>query len=381
MIKESSIDPSAGRMASLRMTIKLKELQFQEGGSTVKRIVICADGTWNRPDQKDRGKLKPSNVVKMSRAIQPKAQDGTQQVVYYDEGVGTEWGLLGPIIGGAFGFGLDKNIMECYRFIALNYDEGDELYLFGFSRGAFTVRSLAGFINRVGLLSKNEIYILDGAFDLYRKYTNGDNDETREFRKNHRTTTIKIKLVGVWDTVGALGIPVGLFRNFNRKKYKFHDAELGANVENGYHALAIDERRKPFAATLWENHAPGTHVEQVWFAGVHTNIGGGFDPDGLANCPFQWMAEKAASHGLELNPDFMKFYKAHPEGELRNSFTFPYNVFWKPYPRQIGKAINGHESVSKYALDRMKMDVPKENGGPYHPKNLVEYLEELGERY
>ena len=163
----------------------------------MKRIVICADGTWNRPDQKDRGKLKPSNVVKMSRAVQPQAEDGTQQVVYYDEGVGTEWGLLGPIIGGAFGFGLDKNIMDCYRFIALNYNEGDELYFFGFSRGAFTVRSLAGFISRVGLLSKNEIYILDWAYELYRKHTNGDNDETREFRKTHRTTTIKIKATNV----------------------------------------------------------------------------------------------------------------------------------------------------------------------------------------
>ena len=355
-----------------------------------KRIIICADGTWNEPDQVDkRGVRKPSNVVKMARAVLPLASDGTAQVVFYDQGVGTDSAISDKIIGGAFGKGLTKNILDCYRFIVHNYEDGDEVFLFGFSRGAFTVRSLAGLIGKCGLLIKSDAYYIPDAYAHYRisnldaqksekirLFKNGEHSKYREAPSRE----IDIQFLGVWDTVGALGIPK-IFSKNTRKKFTFHDVKLGANVKNAFHALAIDEKRKPFRPTLWEfQNLPGQNVEQVWFAGVHTNIGGGYDNDGLANCAFQWMLEKAEQSGLEVDKAFTKNYRAFHKDEIHDSLTLMYKLFGK-FHRPIGKQPYGNERIHETAIKRLKTSKPpkKEYGGRYNPKNLIEFLKAKGE--
>ncbi len=354
-----------------------------------KRIIICADGTWNTPDQTDRREevRKPSNVVKLARAVLPQASDGANQVVFYDMGVGTDEGISNKILGGALGKGLTKNILDCYQFIVHNYNPGDDIFLFGFSRGAYTVRSLAGFIGRCGLLTKADAYYIPDAFNHYRlKIPNPVNEENiRIFREGVKyksrttpTTDVDIEFLGVWDTVGALGIP-SIFSLKERKKHNFHDVKLGKNVKNAYHALAIDEMRKPFAPTLWEfQNFPDQTMEQVWFAGVHTNIGGGYDNDGLANCALRWMLNKAKLSGLEVDEKFLEPYGCCPSGEIRDSMTPAYRLLGK-HLRPIGKQPNGNESVHKTAINRLKNPPKPEDGGPYKPQNLIDYLKEKGE--
>lgn len=355
-----------------------------------KRLIICADGTWNEPDQIDkRGVRKPSNVVKMARSVLPETKDGTNQIVFYDQGVGTDEGLTSKIIGGAFGKGLTKNILDCYRFIIHNYNEGDDVFLFGFSRGAFTVRSLAGLIGRCGLLTKSDAYYIPDAYDHYRlKVSNQNNKEkVRQFQTGEHskyrdapTRKIDIQFLGVWDTVGALGIPK-IFKHKTRKKFAFHDVKLGPNVKHACHALAIDEKRKPFQPTLWESQDfPNQTIEQVWFAGVHTNIGGGYDNDGLANCAFQWMLEKATLNGLEVDKSYTKNYRSFHKDEIHESLSLMYRIFGK-YNRPIGKQKNGHECVHETALRRLKTKNPPkpEYGGVYNPQNLISYLKEKGD--
>jgi len=355
-----------------------------------KRIIICADGTWNAPDQTDkRGVRKPSNVVKMARAVLPIASDGTSQVVFYDQGVGTDDSLTSKIIGGAFGKGLTKNILDCYRFIVHNYNPGDEIFLFGFSRGAFTMRSLAGLMGKCGLLTKSDAYYIPDAYAFYRMKNSdsGKQEKIRLFKSGEHSKyrdapsrKVDIQFLGVWDTVGALGIPK-IFSQKTRKKFTFHDVQLGPNIKYAFHALAIDEKRKPFRPTLWEiqNH-PGQTVEQVWFAGVHTNIGGGYDNDGLANCAFQWMLEKAGLSGLEVDKKFTKKYRSFHKDEIHDSMTFIYKLFGK-FHRPIGKQLNGNEQVHETAIKRLQTKNPPkpEYGGPYKPQNLIDFLNERGD--
>ena len=360
----------------------------------MKRLIICADGTWNSPDRRDREKprkhrsccewiRKPSNVVKMARAILPKASDGTFQVVFYDPGVGTGWGIVDPVMGGAVGQGLSKNILDGYRFLVHNYDDGDELFFFGFSRGAFTVRSLAGFIQKCGLLPKKNCYWIPEAYEHYRLEDNEENRANIErFHSMNNVRKVKIKFIGVWDTVGSLGIPFdGIIGRQLNNQYAFHNVDLGEDVENAYHALAIDERRKPFKPTLWKvKGVPGQKVAQVWFAGVHTNVGGGCDPDGLANCAFQWMLEKAElnGHGLEFDKEYASYFKAHPTSALRDSMSWYYRLLGE-YLRPIGEMENGHESVHPSAATRLEAEPPPklEDGGPYKPPNLLAYLNKV----
>ncbi len=331
----------------------------------MKRIVICADGTWNKPDQKDRGKRKPTNVVKTARGVLPIASDGVHQLTWYNDGVGTNWGL-DKIAGGGFGVGLSANIVEAYQFLVLNYNPGDEIYLFGFSRGAYTVRSLAGVVDSIGILSKDHAFFIPDAYTLYRN--RASQNELDEFRQAHDAMDASIRYVGVWDTVGALGIPTGLFKSFN-KRYEFHQVHLAPSIEHGYHALAIDERRRPFRPSLWSLPEDSDQVmEQMWFPGVHSNIGGGYEKDGLSNIALHWLKEKAGALGLECDEDFLAHYRPWYGHELRKSLTFMYRLLI-PIQRDIGKMDRGNESVHHSAIRRMKKH------DDYRPKNLLDYLE------
>lgn len=340
-----------------------------------KRIVICSDGTWNTPDQKDRGKVRPSNVVKMARAIAPVDRGGKPQVVFYDRGVGTSWGL-DRLTGGAFGRGLSRNIEDAYRFLVDNYVDGDEVYLFGFSRGAYTVRSTAGLIRNCGVLRKVRADKFPAAYAMYRSVEiKPDSEEARAFIAEY-SRAIRLKFIGVWDTVGALGVPVRGLRFITRRKYRFHDVKLSRSIDNAFHALAIDEKRKPFEPTLWETKRdPGQTVEQMWFAGVHTNVGGGYADSGLSDLAFQWIADKARECGLALDDEYVSDHIApNPRGELRNSKTGLYRLtgsFIRPIGRRIGAAENVHPS----ATERHRSD-----HGRYSPKNLLDYLKRAGER-
>lgn len=380
-----------------------------------KRIIICADGTWNKPEQIDRKNRRkhrdgeewvrrPSNVVKVARAILPQTADGMHQVVFYDTGVGTGWGILDPIVGGAFGRGLSKNILDCYRFLVHNYNPDDEIFLFGFSRGAYTVRSLAGFIQKCGLLPKDGDYWIPRAYRRYRlkvfddvkqieaeipaylpaklrqrildqKITQNEKNKAavKQFRKRHKVQDVKIEFIGVWDTVGALGIPFqGIFGGWLNRKYAFHNVKIGDHIEHAYQALAIDEQRVPFRPTLWRKKAfPAQTLKQVWFAGVHTNVGGGYRPDGLANCALQWMVDQAEQHNLEFDKKYLRHFEPHPESTLRNSMTWYYRLLGV-YERPIGQTEDGYEAVHASAYIRRDLDPPPamKDGGPYDPPNL-----------
>jgi len=325
----------------------------------MKRIVICTDGTWNQPDQKHQGKRVPSNVVKMARSVLPTASNGVAQITYYDSGVGTGT-ITDKVIGGATGKGLSGNVVQSYRFLSHNYSSGDEIFLFGFSRGAYTARSLGGLINRIGVLPKRNIFFMQEAYDLYKEKDNSDAVDA--FRVKQESQAADVKFIGVWDTVGALGIPTRFLGTLTRKKYIFHDVSLSKCVKNGYHALAIDEQRRPFKPTLWDGVLNADqHIEQRWFAGVHTNIGGGYDDGGLSNIALHWIKEKAKSHDLEVDENHLGFYRPFHKDTLYDSNKWYYvgkNV------RQLFATDNGNESVDESVCQRMK-DVPD-----YKPENV-----------
>ena len=341
----------------------------------MKRIIICSDGTWNVRDQIDKrsGRRHPTNVTKLARAIRPQTSDGTYQIVYYHEGVGTN-GPLDSVTGGAFGKGMEENIRNFYRFIVYNYEQGDEIYLFGFSRGAFTVRSLAGFMNMIGLIEKDDDYYVP---EMYKCYEMSKGQDTAEWEKafhkvKGRRACPPIQFIGVWDTVGALGAPGLVGQMINKNKYKYHDIGLNPNIKNAVHAMAVDERRKPFKPSIWTRPAEWKgDLQQAWFAGVHSNVGGSYSPDGLANEALHWMVEKAESIGLEVDRDYLAYFRPCFNSMLVDSMTMAYRVMG-PFERQIGKHISDGEMLHQSVLDRMQF--AKCN---YRPDNLKDYPESL----
>jgi uncharacterized protein (DUF2235 family) len=358
-----------------------------QAGASAKRIVIACDGTWNTPDQRDNeeregwwtylwrqmrslssggkldgyrtGKRKPTNVVKLIRAVLPSDASGVVQISFYDKGVGTNWGIS-KWVEGATGYGVSRNIIEAYQFLCLNYQAGDEIFIFGFSRGAFTARSLVGLLTKVGVLPKAHLFYSPDAYQLYRKQI-----DATDFRDAHRCQDVTVRFLGVFDTVGALGIPVGMLNYFTRYLHRFHDVSLSHIVEHAFHALALDERRKQFAPTLWrpEQAVPIERLEQVWYAGVHSNIGGGYDPDGLANIPLHSMKKRAQSLGLAFDDAFLSKYKPNPEGTMRESRKGVYKLTRKLY-RPVLQTPNGNESIHRTVRQREARIAP-----PYKPLN------------
>ncbi|MBP9234047.1 MAG: DUF2235 domain-containing protein [Hyphomonadaceae bacterium] len=319
----------------------------------MKRFIICFDGTWQRLRQD-----KPTNIAILARSVAHTntLEDGTQipQIVIYSQGVGsnidalgkdgfvdgmTEW--LNKILGGVFGEGVEDNIVETYLRLAFNYEAGDEIYVFGFSRGAFCARSFAGLISSAGIVSRLHAERAWDAFRLYRsrpgpKATQFERDDYDRARREFRTLygkgvraadgtriksdeSIKVTYLGIFDTVGQRGVPsaLGGFARSMNKRFGFHDMMVGSNVLAARHAVAIDERRLGFPATLWEGvevanqrpHCqPGrVHYQQRWFVGTHGDIGGG-EGSPLSAAPLKWIAEGAAECGL-------RFYGKYGEDE------------------------------------------------------------------
>ncbi|KAJ3453402.1 hypothetical protein MRS44_017649 [Fusarium solani] len=278
-----------------------------------KRIILCADGTWLSSDQGN--KSVPSNVAKITRAISKTGLDASgnlvKQVVFYQSGLGAGDLLIQKAIYGAIGAGLDIDILQLYDFISNNYETGDELFLFGFSRGAFTVRSVAGIVSDVGVLSPVNMSRFPEMWKAYRANTGGEPFRKSAWYLDNREklglADVTIKVVGVWDTVGALGIPNWPLVDFAKKigipinqQYAFHNTRVSKYVEYAFQALAIDEKRLPFSPTLWHktNQAPAKDLQQCWFPGVHGNIGGQAedprslgDHEEIGDNSFAWMVD------------------------------------------------------------------------------------------
>ncbi len=339
----------------------------------MKKIIICCDGTWNEPDQKSNkfNVRKPTNITKISRGIKTTSSDGKSQVCFYDTGVGTG-NFWDKYLGGGTGQGLERNIMEAYRFLVNNYHKGDEIFMFGFSRGAYTVRSLTGLISLIGLLPKNNDYWFPEGFDLYREKSDGDESKIQKYRNKNNTIDISIKFLGVFDTVGSLGIPVGYLKEISRRKHKFHDVKVSSIVDNAYQALAIDEHRKAFKPAIWKSTKSNQFLEQVWFPGVHTNIGGGYDDDGLANSALNWMVEKAEEHGLRFDHQYLKHFKPFPVDTLYESKKGIYR-FYKDYPRKIFTYKISNESLHKSVFDRWNS---QSLDPEYRPENLKKHFKD-----
>ena len=338
----------------------------------MKRIALCADGTWNIRDQVDKvtKKRHPSNVTKVARAILPRASNGIDQIVYYHDGVGTAGGL-DRWTGGAFGEGIEANVRDLYRFLVYNYETSDELYLLGFSRGAFTVRTLAGFMNKVGLVHKDDDYYVPELWDCYEGSKGPGSAEWTNAFHNIKVprSCPAIRFIGVWDTVGALGAPGFLGQILNKNKYKYHDVGLNSHIQNAYHALAIDERRRPFQPNLWSRPDGWSgNVEQAWFPGVHCNVGGGYAPDGLANEALHWMIEKAEKLGLEFDAGYLNFFRPCFNSVLNDSMTTAYRLLGE-YVRPIGDQLADGEALHKSTMDRRNLPECQ-----YHPDNLEQFL-------
>lgn len=282
-----------------------------------KRLALFFDGTWNTPESN-------TNVWELYQLVSDAGADGVSQVKYYDPGVGTYW--YDRLSGGAFGAGLPENVRQGYAWLMKNYTPGDDVFLFGFSRGAFTARSVAGFIARCGLLKPGAPMTVEQVFDRYRRgdavrpiydllylqrhgETNFDTEEQTLMQNTLYQRNI-IKMVGVWDTVGSIGLPFGNIPGVSSLSFHFLNTYLDRVVQNSYQALALDEQRKPYWAILWTNYIPKVikagepgrtddrMVEQRWFAGAHCNVGGGYQDDLLSVRPRAWIQEKAIGCGL-----------------------------------------------------------------------------------
>jgi|APLak6261669570_1056073.scaffolds.fasta_scaffold00038_7 uncharacterized protein (DUF2235 family) len=275
----------------------------------MKKLIVFCDGTWNSADQESPdNKPCPTNVSRLFEATTATDRQGNPQLVHYIQGVGTRFAER--LTGGGFGFGISDNIKEGYQFICSNYEEGDEIFLFGFSRGAFTARSIAGFIHNLGILKRNNFYKLNEAFNYYRDKSpewKPESPNAVKYQADNCWPTKAIHFVGVWDTVGALGAPYGIVLSWiidKLFKCGFHDTKLSSSIKSAYHALAIDEHRWPFRPTRWElsqQHQQPEDFQEKWFPGVHSDIGGGYPESGLADVALAWMAENAEKQGMQVD--------------------------------------------------------------------------------
>ncbi len=320
-----------------------------------KNIVVCSDGTGGKGFQK-RG----TNVFKLFEAVDIHNQV-IPQIAFYDDGVGTENYKLLKILGGAFGYGLSRNVKQLYASLLRTYQKGDKIYLFGFSRGAFTVRTLSGLINTFGIPNqtnfKSDTELLKETDKIYseyrRKYSTLLSIFFDFFRLIFRTTAKRntpveiapIEFIGVWDTVDAVGAPIVEIAKFINKfiyRYKFKDYKLSPvnKVKKACHALSIDDERLTFHPAIWdeEDEEIKGRVEQVWFAGVHSNVGGGYPKHGMSLISLDWMMSKAEQAGLKFICHDRKHYsdRMNVNDKLYNSRS-GLRVYYRYKPRDIGK--------------------------------------------
>jgi uncharacterized protein (DUF2235 family) len=268
-----------------------------------KKIILCADGTWNTSHG-------PSELPEDTnvRKIYLLLSDDPTQLKYYDSGVGTDGTPFEHFFGGTMGDGLFQKVQDGYEFLSYVWDPGDEIFIFGFSRGAYTARSLAGMIALFGVPNKNlDNQTVQSIFAAYRLSDRAQRLAAKaNLAAQYGLTDAHVRMVGVWDTVGALGIPGHLFGNFDQAKYGFLDTTLNPCIQNAYHAISIDERRASFLPTLWTGadgapRANDSQLQQVWFPGVHCDVGGSYSENQLSNITLRWMVDNAKACGLAFD--------------------------------------------------------------------------------
>lgn len=374
-----------------------------------KRIAMFLDGTWNEPGDN-------TNVWRMKLMVADRDDDGARQITYYDTGVGTKW--YERFRGGAFATGLSKNVREAYQWLMENYDDGDEVFVFGFSRGAYTARSLTGMIAKCGLLRPGAPMPVVQVFERYARGAMATPLWTLEFQKKYKDRTdfsleeswlleyakrIDIQFIGVWDTVGTLGVPIGRIKGISRSSMYYHHIRLSKIFKNTFQALAIDEHRKPYRPALWTKFIPkqdddenaaadadpeetDPHIEQRWFIGAHSNIGGGYRNDPLAQVPLEWLQQKAKATGLHFRNEirldgsehlapvvdsFAQFLKGFYR-ILRLGRRYYRVIGWPREEKATGFVETVNESIDSTVFDRWRQK------SEYRPKNLVQWAERKG---
>ncbi|MFM0629913.1 DUF2235 domain-containing protein [Paraburkholderia xenovorans] len=345
----------------------------------MKRLFVCCDGTWNSESDEFQGVPVPTNVVRFFNALREHGNDGVEQLRYYHVGIGAKEGRVRRLVDGALGLGLSRDIRTAYKWLSDHYEEGSEIFVIGFSRGAFTARSLVGMLHHCGLPHEATWALVRQAWNLYRLDPKMPESVSRQerFRIEHGKPP-PIRFLGVWETVGALGIPeiVDIF-GFGRKRYEFHDTRLPPEVERAVHALAIDEQRNNFSPTLWmdSDGCDLARVTQVWFPGVHADVGGGYKETGLSDATLKWMISEAAQCGAVFEPDMLK-QLAHADpmspsaihGVLHNSLTgFYRRIGFRPrsFPYLAKGSRRCSESISDLTLERQAS--PPIFQAPYRP--------------
>ncbi|EOD79923.1 hypothetical protein D515_01056 [Grimontia indica] len=298
----------------------------EQGEASGEKLIVLFDGTWNDPQDQ-------TNVFLMSQCIKPTDDKGNRQRFFYDPGVGTS--PFTRFLGGTTGWGLTKNLMQGYGWLAKHYHQNEQIWIFGFSRGAYTARSLAGLIRKCGVLRTATPDLLEQAKTLYRnKALSPNSKECIAFRKAYCDEP-KVHFLGIWDTVGALGVPGTVLSE--RGIFKWHDTKLSRSVLNAFHAVALDEHRAAYDTALWtlpvgsEETRDPKKVEQRWFIGAHANVGGGYKNDELKQIPFKWMAEKAQDKGLVLDLSRVVFdqdaWKTSPRDSYEEFLKGLYGMF------------------------------------------------------
>jgi uncharacterized protein (DUF2235 family) len=368
----------------------LNHVEWNHVMSGVKRIALFLDGTWNNVDDN-------TNVFRLKSLC----AKSPEQLCYYSAGVGTQMGQR--LTGGLFGIGLNDEVERAYQWLVEHFEPGAQIFIFGFSRGAFTARSLAGFISKCGLLKQGSPISMT---QLYARYRRGDAPsiltlahvidsellpEDRWIKKYSRS--IPLWFQGVWDTVGALGVPLPWLPNASTKDFAFLETDLRINDTHAYHALAIDEHRKAFAPTLWTKVSSKDgigpeprsleRVEQRWFVGAHANVGGGYENDLLAQIPLSWLMDKARLHGLVFTDDVVIDGDANT-CSIRDSYAEmargAYKVLTlnKPFFRTIGaEPIDTSTSVTTTINETIDASVFQrwQKDANYRPKNLMEWAQ------
>jgi uncharacterized protein (DUF2235 family) len=279
--------------------------------------------------------------------------------LYYEQGV--QWRGLRSAPDVMMGRGINRQIRRAYGFLASRYRPGDKIFLLGYSRGAYAVRSLAGVIDRVGLLAAEHAEERN-IRTIYRIYQNGfQSDGERSFVEGHCHSDAPIEMVGVWDTVKALGLRLPVLWRWSAPNHEFHNHALGSSVRHGFHALARDETRAAYEPVLWDCPMDWQgRIEQVWFPGGHGDVGGqlgGFEPARpLANIPLVWMLERMESCGLSLPAGLRNRYDQDPSAPSVSTWAGFGKLFLLRRKRRIALGICERVHNSAYTHDKPKAD-------------------------
>lgn len=259
--------------------------------------------------------------------------------IHYEPGI--QWTDWSDTLDVAQGRGINRQIERAYGALASRYRVGDRIFFAGYSRGAYAVRSLAGMVDRVGLL-KADHATQRAVRQAYRYYRRGeDGPHAQAFRRRHCHAEVESEALAVWDTVKALGLRVPILWRWSHVKHAFHNHALGASIKHGFHALALDETRKAYAPVLWTSPPKWSgHMEQVWFRGTHGDIGGqihGFEPARpLANIPLVWMLKRLEGCGLPLPDGWMARFPTDPTAPSMGKWRGWSKLFLSRVPRVVG---------------------------------------------